>query len=657
MELVTDLTLVLVAALAGGFLAHRLRQPLIVGYILAGVAVGHGGLLKVANVHDIEQLAEVGVILLLFSLGIELSIRELLPVRAIALAGTTLQIGLTLAFGYGLGRVMGWEWRVAVWFGAMISLSSTMVALKTIHAQGRLGTLSSHVMLGMLVVQDLAVVPLMIVLPELSDPAGHLGGVVLATLRAGVTVAAIVFVATRIVPHVLAVVARWQSRELFLLSTTAVALGVAYATWLLGLSLAVGAFVAGLVISESEYAHQALSDVVPLRDVFGMVFFVSVGLLLDPAQMWAQVGTLSLVVAAVVVGKGAVLSAVVRLFGYVNVIPLAVGLTLFQVGEFAFVLARTGLESKAIPPDVYAITLNTAVLTMALTPLLSGVVTPLYTRFRARRPRERFETINIPRAGLSDHIVIAGAGRVGRSIADALSHLGLPCALIESNDRRVQQARAAGLPVVYGDASGAAVLEAASLARARALLVTVPSFADVRGIVHAARQLRGDVPIIARADGFEAIVALYGLGIQEVASPEVEAGIEMTRQALEYLDVPAHDVLRVASVIRRERYGMRGADLDARRALIPQLGEITRQLDFSWLRLPEESPLAGRSLGDLQLRSRTGVVVVGIVRGGTLVPNPDAHEHLGAGDLVAVLGTRAQIERFEEAARAGVGAC
>jgi monovalent cation:H+ antiporter-2, CPA2 family len=652
MALVADLSLVLLAALAGGFLAQRLGQPLMVGYVLAGVIVGpFTGGLTVVNVHDIEQLAELGVALLLFSLGLELSFRELKPVRAVALGGATVQIVVTIALGLALGLALGWAWRPALWFGALISLSSTMVALKTIQAQGRRGTLSSRVMFGILVVQDLAVVALMIVLPELSDPAGGLVRVGTAALRAALLLGVIVLVATRLVPRLMAVVARWNSRELFLLSTTTLAFGIGYVTWSFGLSMALGAFVAGLVINESEYAHQALSDIVPLRDLFGMLFFVSVGMLLDPALVWQQLGALAFVVMAIVVGKAAILAGVVRAFGYWNVVPLAVGLTLFQVGEFAFVLARVGLSSGAIGTDVYTLTLNAAIVTMVLTPAVSGLTPVLYERLWPRRPREAFEEINLPRAGLSNHVLVAGWGRVGRSVGDALSHLNLPYVLVEFDDRRVRQARVAGVPVIYGDASQTLVLEAAGVRLARAMLVTAPAFLDVRNIVRAARHVRPDLPIVARADSAEAIQGLYALGVQEVASPEFEAAIEMTRQALLHLNVPAYDILRVASAVRRERYGVPGEVLDGQRAILTQVGEVTRHLDFTWFRLPSDSPFHGRSLGELQIRSTTGASVVAVVHGGSLTANPDGQVRLEAGDLVAVLGTRDQIGRFEEAAQ------
>jgi K+:H+ antiporter len=273
-------------------------------------------------------------------------------------------------------------------------LSSTTVALKTLQAQGRLGTLSSRVMLGMPVVQDLAVVP-MIVLPELSHAGGTVR-VIAATGRALLLLALTVVVATRLVPRLMSVVARWNSRELFLLATTSVALGVGYAAWSFGLSLALGAFIAGLVINESEYAHRALSDVIPLRDVFGMLFFVSVGMLLDPAWASHHLGTLAIVVSAVLLGKAVIFAGVVRAFGCRRVIPLAVGLTLFQVGEFAFVLARVGIAAGAVTSDVYALVLNTAVATMALTPIVSSVTPWIYERGSGRRAREPLDAVNIP---------------------------------------------------------------------------------------------------------------------------------------------------------------------------------------------------------------------------------------------------------------------
>ena len=558
MQLVGDLTLIVAAAMLGGLAAHRLGQPLVVGYIVAGVVVGpFTGGFTVRHIEGIEQLAELGVALLLFSLGLEVSFRELAPVRWVALAGTSIQLVLTIALGAGLATAFGWGWHQALWFGSTIALSSTMVALKTLQAQGRIGTLSSRVMLGMLVVQDLAVVPLMILLPALSDPAAGVTRVVLATGRAVLLLALTVVVATRVVPRVLALVARWNSRELFLLTTVAVALGVGYAAWSFGLSVALGAFIAGLVVNESDYGHEAFSNIVPLRDVFGMVFFVSVGMLLDPAAVTRYVGPLAIVVAVVVVGKAGILAAIVRVFRYRRVVPLAVGLTLFQVGEFAFVLARAGVDAKAIDEDLYGLILNTAIVTMALTPIVSGLTPRIYGEGHNRHAEvpDTPERANMPEGGLARHVVIAGAGRVGRTIADALRTMDIGAVLIDFDGRRVEHTRAAGLPVVYGDAAHTRVLEAANLASARLLIVAAPAYADARAILHTAHRVRPELPVIARADGVDAARGLYALGAAHVASPEVEAAIEMVREALAHFEVTPEAIANVTADTRRRQYG------------------------------------------------------------------------------------------------------
>ena len=474
--------------------------------------------------------------------------------------------------------------------------------------------------------------------------------VIAATLRSLLLLGAIVLISTRVVPRLLAAVAALNSRELFLLSTTAVALGIGYATWWFGLSLAIGAFVAGLVVNESEYAHQALSDVSPLRDLFGMLFFVSVGMLLDPALVWQQFGALAVAIVSVTVGKTAILAGVVRAFGYGRVVPLAVGLTLFQVGEFAFVLARVGLASGAISNEIYALALNTAVATMAITPLVSGLTSPIYRRVSARSASEPPQAINMPASAMADHVVVCGAGRVGRTIADALASMQLPCVLIELDDARVQQARDRR---AAGDLRRRHAAGRAGGRRDRARASDPGDHSRVRRRARHRRDgcgsMPADLPIVARADGSDAVHALYALGIQEVTSPEFEAAIEMTRQALLHLNVPSHDILQVASAIRRDRYQL--TDGQAPSGIAPSVRDLMRQLDFAWMSVPPESAIAGRTLGELQVRTTIGASIVGVIHDGALSPNPDSGARLTAGDLVAVLGTRDQIGRFEEAVR------
>lgn len=650
MELIRDLTLIILAGLGGAILARLARQPLLVGYIVAGVVVGpFTGGATVENIKDIEALAELGVVLLLFALGLELSFRELAPVRRVALLGTAIQIGLTMTLGAAFAGLAGWSWQQALWVGALVSVSSTMVVLKTLQAQGRIGTLSSRVMLGMLIAQDLAVIPLMILLPQVAGGSFDPWQVAGALAKAALFLAGVVVIGSRITSRVLSIVARWNSRELFLLTTTAVALGVGYLSWSFGLSLAVGAFVAGLVVNESDYAHQALSDVMPLRDVFGLIFFVSVGMLLEPDQMWAHRGTIAALVLVLLVGKGLILGGVAWMFGYRRIVPIAVALTLFQIGEFAFVLARLGMSSGALSPDIYAVILNTALVTMLLTPVVSSLSPRLYAAVTPLTDRETFEALNLPRAGLTGHVIVAGAGRMGTSITSALSQLGLPFVLVELDDRRAQAARELKRPVIYGDASQTAVLHAAGIETARALLITVPSPPDVRAVVQTARRLRPEIPIVARAETPETVDDLYGLDVAEVVSPPIEAGIEMTRQALLHLDLPAQEVMHVAATMRHMR-GRSDPQALAERPFHAELGEIARQLEFRWLMLPPSSAMADRTLGDLRVREVTGAVIVAVFHRGRLDANPEASYRLDEGDLVAVMGTPEQVSRFEAAA-------
>jgi CPA2 family monovalent cation:H+ antiporter-2 len=443
----TDLFIVIAAGFCGGVLARLARQPLVLGYLVAGIVVGpHTGGISVGDPQNLERLAEIGATLLLFGLGLELSLKDLAPVRRVALIGTPIQIALTMAVIGPFGAWLGLSWIEAVWLGALAALSSTLVVLKALQAQGRMGTLSSRVMLGMLVAQDLAFIPLMVVLPRLGSSDAGGADAVIAVLKAAALLTVLLVVGMRVIPKLVAWVARSGSSELFLLVTMGLALGIGYVTHWFGVSSAVGAFVAGLVLSESDYSHQALSDIIPLRDVFSLLFFASVGMLLDPTQVLGQWRGILLTVAAVSIAKGAIFAGVARAFGYRNVVPLASGLALFGIGEFSFVLARAGFDAGAISGSLYALVLNTAVITMVLTPMVSGLTTPIYTWISRRRAGEPVQTMNLPDTALAGHIIVAGAGRVGYRIADVLRELQLPFVMIELDHRRIDQARERGVP-------------------------------------------------------------------------------------------------------------------------------------------------------------------------------------------------------------------
>jgi CPA2 family monovalent cation:H+ antiporter-2 len=647
MGIAADIAIILVAALIGGFIAQRLRQPLLLGYIIAGILVGpYTGGVTVTEIHDIELLAEIGVALLLFALGLEFSFSKLRRVQGIAFWGTPLQLLLTIGVGIGIGWVLGWSFYQSLWWGALIALSSTMVILKTLMAQGQLGSLGGRIMLAMLIVQDLAVVPLMIVLPVLSNLKEGLPTLALAIGKAALFLLVMIYGGTRLIPLLLRRIAAWNSRELFLISVTAIGLGIGYATYLFGLSFAFGAFVAGMVLSESDYSHQALSDIVPLRDIFGMLFFVSVGMLLDPAFLLANIGTVLLMVGVVSLAKALIFAGLTRAFGYAGPVPLAVGLGLFQVGEFAFVLARVGLSQQAISEDMYALLLSTALITMLLTPFAARLARPIYELYSRRLARPPQPSDGADDAGeLSGHIIIAGYGRVGRYTADVLQRLELPFVVIELDQNALERARGNGALVIYGDAAGQVVLEAAGVHAARLMLITTPAALETELIVERVRQINPGLHIVVRAATLSQLEQLQERGIYEVVQPEFEAGLEIVRQTLLHFAMPAAEIQRLTDAIRAERY-QAFSTLHTDVQVLERLRRAGRALEIEWMEVPAESALPGRSIGEVAIRQQTGASVVGLIRGSEVQSNPGPGQHVQGGDYLAVLGTPEQRYAF-----------
>ncbi len=645
MGIAADLAVILVAAMFGGLIAHRLGQPLLIGYILAGVLVGpYTGGINVVEVHDIELLSEIGVALLLFALGLEFSLKELQPVRQIALFGAPLQMLLSIAFGYGVGHYLfGWTWREALWFGAIISLSSTMVILKTLMSRGVLGTLASRVMIGMLVMQDLAVVPMMIILPMLNNP--ELGTLLpalgIAVIRAIIFLAAMILVGTRVIPWLLKLIASWDSRELFLLSVVAVGVGVGYATYLFKLSFAFGAFVAGMVLSESDYSHQALSDVIPLRDIFGLLFFVSVGMLFDPFFLFDNLALVAAVVALVVVGKALIFGGIARAFGYVNAAPLIIGLGLFQVGEFSFVLAKVGRDSNSIPESLYSLILTTAVVTMVITPFVSRAAVPLYARWRSRKPRDPVSTFNLPTETLHDHVIIAGYGRIGHAATAVMDRVGLRYVVMEMDHRVVERCKDEGCPMIYGDATSEIMLEAAGVRHARLLLITMPDEVGAHLMVNRTRKLNPNLYVIARAMHLEQMDELRDMGVHQVIQPEFEAGLEMVRQVLIHYEVSLSDIQRFSDAVHNELYAPICTNIMSGRSMqmLQSMRRARAVFEIEWLEVPEHSPVVGKSMHDAEIRCKTGASIVAILQGDNLITNPGGSYVFVGLDMLAILGT------------------
>lgn len=647
MGIATDIILLIVVAFGCGLVLQRLGQPVILGYIAAGIVLGpHTGGVTVSNIHEIEKLAEIGVALLLFALGLEFSLKDLKPVKKIALIGTPIQIILTMGLGFVIGHLTGWEWRDSLWLGACISLSSTMVILKTLMNQGWLGTLSSKVMIGMLIVQDLAVVPLMIILPQLNNPSVGLPALGFAALKAAAFIAGMLLLGTKLLPRLMAHIAKLGSRELFLLAIAAIGLGIGYVTHMVGLSFAFGAFVAGMVLSESDYGHQALSDIIPLRDLFGLLFFASVGMLLDPVFMMDHIVEVLVLVAAVGFGKGIIFAALAKIFRYGNVIPLAVGLGLFQVGEFSFVLATVGVSTDSISHDLYSLILTTAILTMILTPLVSSQTARLYALKKRLFKHEPLETLNIPEMGLKKHAVIVGGGRVGSRIADVLKGFGLPLVVVELDHRRVESAQTNGIPVVYGDATHEIVLEAAEIETALLLVVTTPDVVTARTIISNAKRHNDGLSVVARTSDSSFLPIFKEMGVNSVVLPEFEASLEMTRKSLLHFPIPVTEIQQRTESLRQDLFAPFFDDGQAYKTLV-QLRSAEQQFDLQWVPLKEGSPLVSRSIGGVEIRKKVGASVVGVIRDEKLIANPDAKFRFQVDDMVAIIGTEETRRSFQ----------
>ncbi len=648
MGIAGDIIIIVVAAFFGGLIAQQFKQPLIIGYIAAGVLVGpHTGGITVSGIHEIEMLAEIGIALLLFALGLEFSFKELKPVRKIAVIGTPIQILLTITLGIAIGRFLEWSWIQSLWFGALISLSSTMVLLKTLESQGRIGTLSSRVMIGMLIIQDLAIVPMMIILPQLNDPKAGLPILGIAAVKAIIFLSGIVLIGTRIIPYIMKTIANWNSRELFLLATTAMGLGIGYGTWLFGLSFAFGAFMAGMLLSESDFGHQALSDIMPLRDIFSLLFFTSVGMLFDPEFLILNYKIVFMLVGLVMVGKGIIFASISKIFGYGNVIPLATAFGLSQAGEFSFVLARVGINSVSISMEFYSLILTTVIITMFLTPFISGLTAPLYTFWNKWTKPFIHQTMNLPEQGLKNHLIIAGGGRVGWHIADVLSRMDVCFVMIEYDSRQVTKLKEKGFPIIFGDASQPVILQAANVEKARLLLVTTPANIVSNAIVDQVKKMHSNLHIVTRSQSLDQMKSFQEKGVYHIVQPEFEAGLEFTRQALLHLDLPVDRIYQFTDEVRHEHYRPL-YKLDGNYKALSQLQNSARLFQLTWITISPNSEFVGLSIEQSAIRKKTGVTIAGILRKGKLISNPGPDFILALDDSVGVIGKRDQLGLFSE---------
>jgi monovalent cation:H+ antiporter-2, CPA2 family len=626
---------------------HRFRIPAIIGFLITGLVAGPHGLGLVSAAHEVEMIAEIGVILLLFVIGMELSFKELLQIKKPVFLGGAAQVLLTIIVFDALAMFLGFSMGKAVFAGFLVALSSTAIVLKLLADRAEINVPHGRISLGILIFQDLIVVPMMLLVPFMSGRAGDLGpSLLLLGLKALGIIALLYVLAKKVIPRILLMVVRTRSRELFLMTTLGLCFSIALLTSSAGLSLALGAFLAGLLMSESEYSLSALEGILPFRDVFTSVFFVSIGMLLDLGFLFNNIGLVLMVTVVVLIVKGIIASGATLILGYPLRIAALTGLTLCQIGEFSFVLAGVGVAHGIMAPAEYQLFLAVAIVTMALTPFLM-MGSPRISDFLARKLP--WGTGPLVPAGKEceteihdDHLIIVGFGIGGRHLARAARMAGIRYVVLEMNPDTVRNEGAKGEPIFYGDAAQPAVLEHAGVTRARILAVVIADPAAIRRIAEAARQANPSLHIVVRTRFVSEIEPLRSLGANEVIPEEFETSVEIFNRVLSTYLVPRRDIERFTFEIRAEGYGA------LRKPTVPgepfcDLSGVCSGFDVTALNVESGSFVDGKSLKEAELRKTHGLTLVGVKRGREVIANPDAGFRLLAGDVAYLFGEHSRV--------------
>lgn len=651
-DILTSILIIFSLSIVILYIFNRMRVPTIVGFLICGILVGPHGFAFIGESHEVEVLAEIGVALLLFTIGIELSFAKLLKIRKSVLLGGSAQVGLTILASYLIASELGLDTGKSIFIGFLISLSSTAIVLKLIQDRNEVETQYGQSTLGILIFQDIIIVPMILATPILAQSEGvdPVSFIYLALKIIGVLIL-VVLGARYIVPRVLYQIARTRNRELFLLSIFVICLGVAWATSSAGFSLSIGAFLAGLIISESEYSHEALGNVLPFRDVFTSFFFISIGMLLNIEFVFDGPGLILLITAGVLLLKTFIATLAAFILGLPLRISILVGLALCQVGEFSFILSETGIEYGLLDEYSYQMFLSVCLLSMLATPfmilLAPRVADKILTLPIPERVRSGFSPVmSSDTVTMQDHLIIAGFGLNGRNLARAAKVAGIPYVIIEMNPDTVRSERAKGEPIFYGDASREVILKHANMESARVLVSVINDPIANRRIITLARNLNPDAYLISRTRFVNEVRPLYSLGANEVIPEEFETSIEIFTLVLEKYLIPRDNIEGLVTEVRSDGYKLfRNAPSEVSASGIQKL-RLT-DIKISTLSIKEQSPIAGKSLAQIMLRRDYGVLVLAIRRNSEVISNPDSRMELSEGDELYVLGKPDEISEVD----------
>ena len=628
-------------------LLRRFKFPSIVGFLVTGILAGPYALGLIKNTHQVEQMAEIGVVLLLFTIGIEFSLKELMRIKHLVLLGGGLQLGCTILAVTALGTLFHFSVSQSVFFGFLVALSSTAILMKLLIDAGEMDTPQGKTALGILIFQDLCIVPLMLFTPLLGGGGDGLHEIAIILVKAVVVICAAHYGARFVVPWIFEQVVKSRSRELFIMMIIFIGMGTAWLTAQAGLSLALGAFIAGLAISESEYSHQALSDIMPFREAFMSLFFISVGMLLNPAVLINYPLLIASLVAGIILIKTLITTASAMALGLPMRITLIAGLSLAQIGEFSFVLSQAGLKHGLLTTEAYQVFLAASIATMGLTPLCMKLASPLASYVVGILPHAWTKGRAIfsgakKKVAVSDHLIIVGYGVNGKNLARVLKHLKISHVIIETNPFTVSSEKKKGEHIIFGDASKPEVLEHAHIEKARIMVVAISDAAASRRIAALARQLNPSIHVIVRTRYILEVEPLFKLGVNEVIPEEFETSVEILSRVLKRFLVPQDVIDNCILDVRRDGYEMfRSAS--KRHSHAVGIAGFLSGAEIGNFRVHQGSPLEGGSLREGVLRSRSGATIVAIKRGDEIVPNPDPVWVLEDKDIVLLLGTPQQL--------------
>ncbi len=653
LEFLKSLEVIFIASALVVFLLHKFRVPSLVGFIIAGVLIGPYGIKLVKDTHLVEMLAEIGVILLLFTIGIEFSLARLMRMKKAVLVGGGIQVFLTIGLAALAVSFTSAQVSHAIFFGFLIALSSTAIVLKMLAERGDTDTPHGRIMIGILIFQDLCVVPLMLLTPVLAGESVHVMDIALKMGKAAFIVVAVLLSARWIVPVLLHQVVHTKSRELFIITIIMICIGIALLTSQFGLSLALGAFLAGLVISESEYASQATSDILPFKDSFIGLFFVSVGMLMNVRYLFDHALVILLAVNGIAMLKILTGTVSALISGNAFRPSLHAGLGLAQVGEFSFVLAIGGKTFGLIDDDFYQVFLSASVLTMIMTPFVLNATPRVTDWVSSRHFTKKFLGIKLTQEKHSyptrkhGHVIVVGFGLNGRNLARVLKGAEISYVVLEMNSDTVRAMREKGEPIYYGDGASIEILHKLNIKKASLLVVAISDPASTRKIVSIARQENPDIYIIVRTKYLVEVDDLEKLGANEVIPEEFETSVEIFSRVLNHYQLPRNVISEYVNNIRKDSYkvlrsvGLPKKSLGERHAFLNEMGTETYLIS-------EGSYVPGHSLKDLRLRTETGATVIAVQRGEQIIHNPPPGHVFKQGDIILFIGKKEDIDHAIE---------